>query len=355
MRIRTALLQDMVAKAVKGASLNRLLPLTSMIEIHADEGKLTLTTTDMNNYLYIMESIEDKDFFEVVIGVEKFAKLISRLNCEFVELVELEKEVRVVTDNGSYSIEIPIDENGKPVQFPFKQISSDAKRGEIKLATVKNILKTCKPSLAVTLESPCYTNYYTGDKIMATDTYKIAAYDDKFMDDPALISAETMSLLDIMSDDVIEYAETENEILFETDTCFVYSTKVNGIEDYAYTAINSLVDSEFDYRCKVQKNKLISALERVSLFVGLYDNNAVSLTFGEDDLTITNKASNATETVELEDSYQSENFTCLIDAEILLSQIKANDADVLEIWYGKENSIKIKNEKITQILCLLDK
>lgn len=173
------------------------------------------------------------------------------------------------------------------------------------------------------------------------------------MDDPALISAETMSLLDIMSDDVIEYAETENEILFETDKCFVYSTKANGIEDYAYSAINSLVDSEFDYFCKVQKNNLISALERVSLFVGLYDNNAVELTFDEEYLTVTNKESSAAETVELEQC--GEKFKCLIDAEMLLTQIKANDADVLEIWYGKENSIKIKNEKSTQVLCLLDK
>lgn len=353
MKIRTALLQEMVAKAVKGASLNRLLPLTSMIEIRNEDGLLTLTTTDMNNYLYIQEEVEDEQDFEIVIGVEKFAKLISRLNCEFVELELLEKELKVITNNGSYSIEIPIDENGQPIKFPFKQISSGAKRGEIKLATVKNILKVCKPALAVTLESPCYTNYYTGDKIMATDTYKIASFDDKFMDDSALISAETMSLLDIMADDVIEYAETENEILFETDKCFVYSTKANGIEDYAYNAINSLVDSEFDYHCKVQKNKLISALERVSLFVGLYDNNAVSLTFDEEYLTVKNKESNATETIELDDG--DENFTCLIDAEMLLSQIKANDADVLEIWYGKENSIKIKNEKSTQVLCLLDK
>ena len=354
MRIWTALLQEMVAKAVKGASLNRLLPLTSMIEIRNEDGLLTLTTTDMNNYLYIREEIEDKDNFLIVIGIEKFAKLVSRLNCEFVEIVELEKEVKVTTNNGSYSIEIPIDENGKPVQFPFKQISSEAKRGEIKLATVKNILRVCKPALAVTLESPCYTNYYTGDKIMATDTYKIAAYDDKFMDDPALISAETMRLLDIMDSDII-YEENDDEIVFQTDNCSVYATKANGIEDYAYNAINSLVDSEFDYRCKVQKNKLISALERVSLFVGLYDNNAVELNFDEEYLTVTNKESSATETVELEDSYQSEKFTCLIDAEMLLSQIKANDADVLEIWYGKENSIKIKDEKITQILCLLDK
>lgn len=352
MRIRTALLQDMVAKAVKGASLNRLLPLTSMIEISNEDGLLTLTTTDMNNYLYIQEEIEDEQDFEIVIGVEKFAKLISRLNCEFVELELLEKELKVITNNGSYSIEIPVDENGKPVQFPFKQISGGAKRGEIKLATVKNILKVCKPALAVTLESPCYTNYYTGDKIMATDTYKIAAFDDKFMDDPALISAETMSLLDIMDSDII-YEESENEIVFQTDNCSVYTTKANGIEDYAYSAINSLVDSEFDYFCKVQKNKLISALERVSLFIGLYDNNAVELTFDAEYLTVTNKESSATETVELEQG--DEKFKCLIDAEMFLTQIKANDADVLEIWYGKENSIKIENERITQVLCLLDK
>ena len=51
--IKTTTLQEMIAKAIKGASNNKLIPLTSLMAIEVKDKVLTLTTTDATNYLYI--------------------------------------------------------------------------------------------------------------------------------------------------------------------------------------------------------------------------------------------------------------------------------------------------------------
>ena len=51
----TVLFKDMVARARKGASNNSIIPLTSMMAIQLEDNKLTLTTTDSKNFLYIIQ------------------------------------------------------------------------------------------------------------------------------------------------------------------------------------------------------------------------------------------------------------------------------------------------------------
>lgn len=353
MKIRTETLQRAVTRALKGASLNRLLPLTSMISIKAKSGILELVTTDMTNYLYIRENVEPQDDFEIVIGIEKFSKLVSKLSGEFVSLELADEGLKVHTKSGDYTIEIPLDENGNPIKFTDKRFIS-SEHSEIKLATVKQILQTCKPALAITLEAPCYTNYYIDNsQILTTDSYKIACLNKAFFDETALISSETMNLLDVMQAETILYYSHEDEMMFESDDCSIYSVKANGLDEYASVAIRNIVDSEFDNSCRVVKDELIAAIDRVLLFVGVYDNKAVKLDFNEGKLRISNKASNAEEVVELIDGGDS--FICLIDGEMLMSQLKANPFDEVVIQYGLSSSVKIVNDDsdITQVISLM--
>ena len=60
LKVKTKTLQEMTQKAMKGASNNKILPLTSMLAIELKNNVLTLTTTDFSNYLEISWPI----FFE---------------------------------------------------------------------------------------------------------------------------------------------------------------------------------------------------------------------------------------------------------------------------------------------------
>lgn len=58
LQIKTTKLQEMLARAIKGASNNKLIPLTSLIAISLKDGELTLITTDATNYLYVRDDAE---------------------------------------------------------------------------------------------------------------------------------------------------------------------------------------------------------------------------------------------------------------------------------------------------------
>ena len=188
MKIKTEVLQNSVSKAVKGAGLNKLLPLTNMISITVEDGVMELATTDMTNYLYIKEDIGVSNPLQVVIEIETFAKLVSRLSCEYVSLELEDSCLKVKADSGEYSIEIPLDENGNPIKFTDKKFVTDKPAWIIKTAAVRDILQVCKPALAITLEAPCYVNYYVGNGVISTDSYKIAYLNTNILPETALIS-----------------------------------------------------------------------------------------------------------------------------------------------------------------------
>ena len=355
MTITTSTLQSMVAKAMKGASCNKMIPLTGLMAIELVDHTLTLTTTDATNYLYVREFKVEGDDFYVVIQAEMFAKLISKMTCEKVSL-ELKDNTLVVTGNGKYSIELPLDEEGELIKYPDPLASSNIGGAEltINLSTIKLILNTAKAALATTLEVPCYTGYYVGNKVVATDTYKICGINTKLLDEPALISPEMMSLLDIFTDEKFVAVRKGNTMLFESANCTVYGTLMDSIDDYQIEAIEGLLDQDFDSSCKLTKSALLQLLDRLALFVSPYDKNGIYLTFTRDGLQIESKQANSVEVIPYAESSNFRAFTCCVDIEMLHSQVKANTGDGITIHYGEDNAIKITDGNVTQVVALLE-
>ena len=354
--MNTVKLQDMVSRAVKGASNNKLIPITSLmaIELKADH-VLTLTTTDATNYLYIDENKVEGDDFYVVVPVDVFSKLIARMTCENVTLI-LHPEIKIleVKGNGNYKIELPLDENGQLIKYPDPYKSDVSNDIKLNLSTVKVILDTLKSALATTLENPCYTGYYVGDSVIATDTYKIANMDINLFNMPVLVSAELMNLLSVITEENIYVNINKDVLQFATDTCRVYGRAMEGIEDFAVEPIMSLVNTEMDSWCSLNKTQLLQVLDRLSLFVGPYDKNAVRFTFTREGLEISSKASSSVEMIPYISSKDFREFTCMIDVQMITQEVKAIQTDVIEMYYGEDNAVIMKDGNITIVVALLE-
>ena len=150
--IKTDKLKEMVSRAVKGASNNKLLPITELMCIEVKDNKLTLLTTDYTNYLYITEKVENEDFY-VVTRVDQFSKLIGKMTSENVTL-EIVDDKLCITGNGKYSIELPIDVDGEMVKYPnpMSEIVLDDNESKIlNLSTAKLILTVNKAALATSM------------------------------------------------------------------------------------------------------------------------------------------------------------------------------------------------------------
>ena len=167
--VNTQLLKEMVNKAIKGAGMNRLLPITNMMLIEVADNKLNLLTTDGTNTLVIKtDKCDTTEDFYVVVPIDIFSKLITKTTCEKVTLT-LEENNLLVKGNGNYKIALPLDEEGL-VKFPKpKDIATAEDKNEtIKNSFVKSVINTNKASVAKTLEIPCLTGYYIGEEIVVS-------------------------------------------------------------------------------------------------------------------------------------------------------------------------------------------
>ena len=350
------LLQSMVAKAMKGASCNKMIPLTSLMAITWKENKLTLITTDGTNYLYITEDKVDGDDFYVVVPAEQFSKLVAKMTCTTVRL-ELVDDILQINGNGEYKMELPLDEEGRLVKYPDPINQSVAPEEleieDVKLSTLRLIINTAKAAIATNDEVRCYMGYYLADSVITTDTYKICGIDVPVFKRPALLSVETLDLINVFSEEDITVNRTKDGIIcFITPKCAIYGVEMDCIEDFQVEPITGFLEQEFDSSCKVPKTDLLQVLDRMALFVSPYDKNVINLTFTPNGLSITSKRTTGAEIIPYAESNNFKAFTCPIDIEMLRSQVKVNAADMIYIEYGEDNAIKMKDGNVTQIVAV---
>ena len=354
LQIKTTKLQEMLSKAIKGASNNKLIPLTGLIAIQLKDNKLTLTTTDATNYLYIQDDNIEGDDFYAVVQVDTFAKLVARMTCETIT-IDLHESYMNVIGNGTYKIDIPLDEEGNPIAYPnpAEMVSRTNQIGCLSTPTIKTIIGSLKQSLMTTNDYPWYTCYYIGESVIATDTFKISTLRKKLFTEPRLVSNEQMNLLDVITDESIDVFADGDKMLFVTPHCTVYGIEPMDIDEFSVDAIDSLVNQRFGSMCKLPKDAILRLLDRISLFVGVYDNGEICLTFTPDGLMVTSKMSTGTEMIPYIESSNFADFVCSANVSMLTSQIKAQSGDTIELWYGEDSSIKIVNGDITAIVALL--
>lgn len=358
LKMETTKLQGMLSKSIKGVGNNKLIPLTSLMLVKLEDNTLTLVTTDATNYLYIREpDIKGEDFY-VTLYAEQFSKLIARLTSEYVSLELKQSAVEVISGNGVYLLELPLDENGELIKYPdpLNDFVPSDDTVELDYETVKTVLTEVKSALAVTLEEPCYTNYYVGDAVIATDRYKIAYMDKQVFDKARLISADTFELLSVTQAEKISVDFNDPVIVFDTPQCTIYGNTSSGVEDFSADIITGLVQEEFDCMCKLSKTELLQALDRLMLFVGQYDKNSITLTFDKKALQVSSKAATGIETIEYLESVNHKNFTGCVDIKMFTTQVNVQCGDTVKLYYGADNSIKIVDDDsgVQHITALLD-
>jgi DNA polymerase III sliding clamp (beta) subunit (PCNA family) len=360
LQIKTTKLQEMLSKAIRGASNNKLIALTGLIAIQLKDDELVLTTTDATNYLYVKDTntgnwVADEDTFYAVVQVTTFSKLVARMTCESIVL-EINDSYLSVVGNGTYKIDIPLDEDGNPIKYPnpAEMVSKNNEIGRLSNVTIKNIINSLKQALMTTSEYPCYTCYYAGDFVIATDTFKISSLRKQLFTEPKLISTEQMNLLDVMgSDEIIVYSDG-SKMLFDSHNCTVYAVEPIYIEEFSVDAIESLITQRFNSMCKLPKDAILRLLDRISLFVGEKDNGEVFLTFTPDGLMVTSKKSTGTEMIPYIEHMNLVDFACSVNVNMLTAQIKAQSGDAIELWFGDDRSIKIVDGDNTAIIALFN-
>ena len=344
--------QDMVARATKGASENKLLPITSMMCIEMKNHVLKLTTTDTANTLVIKsDKIEGDDMYAVV-PVKQFSGLIAKTTSDSIKLVLKGNDLEV-HGNGVHKISLPVDEDGV-VQFPQFMFDKDGEGEVINLSSFKNVLEINKASVAKTIDTPCLCGYYLGEQVISTDEQTICFNDMKLTDEDYLVSPEMMELLALSKQEKITWWYKDGFFLFETDDMILHGAEHDGKELFPAEDIMGYLDTEFDARCRLPKIAIQGLIDRLALFIEPYDKNGAYLTFTKEGVKINSKKSNSDETIPYIESENFTPFVCCVDIPMLKGLIDANPGESIDLWYGNEACLKMTSGKVTQVIALLE-
>lgn len=353
MKVVSSRMKDAVNKAIKGAGFNNLIPITSMIGIKLEGGKLRLFTTDMTNTLcIIIDKVSGVDM-DITVDADKFGKLIAKTTSEDIELIVID-DVLSVKANGTYKIPLIADEEGL-VTFPGLA-ETKGKTTNVKLTSIMQAYNINKSALAKTLENPALTGYYCGDMVISTDANVITFNDFKMFeqDEPLLISPQLMQLLTLNKQEDIKLIADKTLLTFIADDMIVQGAVMEGIEDFPADDVKAYLDEAFTSSCKVPKDLLLATLDRLALFIEPYDKNGAYFTFGRKGINIHSKKDASTEIINYVESKNFEPFMCCVDIPMLKEQLQANPDDTVKICYGNENALKIESGKVTQVIALLE-
>lgn len=354
MKVKTAQFQSLVTKAMTAASCNKMLPITSLLEISLHEGTLTLSATDSLNTVYVRAGDISGENFYVVVNAEIFAKLISRITSEEVEIL-VDKYKLMVNGNGKYIIELPVDSDGELIHLTNKaEWENPIEPIYVKRTALMLALESGKASLdsaASKNASDCYQGYYMGKKVITTDTMQMCGIDiEMFPERPILLRPETMDLIKNLDGEDVSVFIDDMNIKFETAGCTIVSLIMDSIEDYKVEAIESVLAAEFNSECKVNKAELLNALDRATLFVSEYDKNSVYLTFQREGILVRTRGENSEERLDYKFSDNFAPASYLLGVDRLKSLVKTVASDNVSIQYGGDLGIKIVDGSVTMLL-----
>lgn len=352
MKIATEKFRDMVARASRGASENKLLPITSLMSFELKDNVLTLTTTDTANTLKVISDKVEGDNMKAVIPANLFSKLIEKTTSESIT-IKLTEDSLEVQGNGTYNIPLVMDEDGL-VQFPEYKFEKKGEPEIINLTSIKNILSINKAATAKTIDTPFLCGYYIGERVISTDELVICFNDFRLLKEDVLISPEMMELLGLNTEEKIKCYYSDGYFLFETSNIVLYGAEHDGKDLFPVEEITGYLDEEFRSMCKLPKILLQSVIDRLSLFIEPYDKNGAYFTFTKEGVRVTSKKSSSVELIAYQESKNFAPFLCCVDIPMLKAQIDANPGETIELWYGHEAAIKMTSGKVTQVIALLE-
>ena len=350
--VKTETFQNMLNKVSKCASRSKFSVLTNLVNVVLKNNKLSLTTTDTNNYLTVSETVTGEDT-SFTVNVETFTKLISKISTDSIT-IELTNDTIIVKGNGTYKLPIQLDVDETPIKYPVKTINNPEKQGVIKTSVIKNIILNNKSSVAITMENPYLTGYLcTEDSVISADAFNVCVYNIDTFGTTLLISPVVFDLLSMASEEEITYKISDSFIMFETNNLTLFSSLMEGADKYPLETVQELMATEYPSKCVLPKTELLNIIDRLSLFINDNDQNGVYLTFTKSGLKVESTRGDGIENVPYQGSENFVDYTCFANVDSLKRQISCKLGECINLCYGDPDTLMIVQDNVKQLSSLM--
>ena len=350
MKLDTSVLKNMLSAASR-CKPSKLLEITNYYELDFSVEGISLRATDGVNFITINHPMKCDEQMSVIVKADQFSKLINKTTKDTVGLKLMDKYLEV-KGNGTYKVEIVSDE-----VYPTLDIDAD-KEFMITYTTLSNaIIDGAKAKSTSPNEGALYSYLLRDNQIITADAIKVYSteLDGEYLDDVELLIPPTLATL-------LQSIDVENIVFKVNKDCTLLraigqNVIITGaLQEGAaeYPNIVPLLAGKYPHICELNVKEVLQALDRLNLFVSLYDRGIIDLVFTDVNMTIST-SSKSLETIEYTKGIDlPEPFIISVDGGYLKDLFSAVDEPSVKIEFGVDETIKLCTKNSTMLLAVAD-
>lgn len=347
MVIRKEDLQSVCNKILTAVDTSELSVLNETLEIKTVGRFLHIAVTNREYYVEVKIDIHEEADFHCTVNAKTFLKLISAITSDTITLTTTDKYLNIKA-NGNYKLPMIFNDD-KLLELPIIKIDNPTAEFPISADILNSIaLYNGKEVSRITnVANPVNKMYYVDDK--GCITFYQGACVNQFSlpsDVRILLNDKLVRLFKLFKKGDVRFALgydalTDNiiqtKVSFESDSIRIVAilscddTLINSVP---VDAIRSRALNDYPYSIVVDKSEMLSAINRLLIFVSLSNSSGVCpFKFSNDSVVISSPDSTNTETIYYEnDNTNIDNYSALLN----LFDVKA----ILEVCTDSHITIK---------------
>lgn len=344
----TEKLKSAVNKVYKGVGQSGIFLTTTLIGIEGKGGNLTLMATDRAaNIKVTLNGVIDKDadFYTNTVA-ERFKKLLDRTQSATVTL-DIQKDRIVFSGSGDASLEIIYnDEDGEATLARMQNIVVSGEPKTVKISDLKKFLTYLKGTLPVSIDNPVYLGYRVfNNKAMTYNNFGANLIEIGW-DEEALIPSNVVSLFETLEGDTAQVTVADNKIKVATENIEITGALRKDVAEYNTTRFTNLIYNEqmFDKKVVVDRVRLVSALDRIRLFIGKDDEKVFDVEIDKNSMMFITFAKNCVEKIDFEESENESIMTHRLGIDVFEAALSAIKGQKVVINFGVQGGCRLVEE-----------
>ena len=283
MRINTNKLRNMLGHITK-VKANPLLEISNYIQLVCDKDGIKINATDGDNHITVFEDGEYDESIDYIVKTDQFVSLINKTTTENVTLTAKENYLEV-KGNGTYKVELVQGEI-----YPDHKIETNGalKIDDCVAYNLKHGLNVGKNVKSQTAADGCLFGYlFRNNHIITADAIKVNASDFDCQGLEVLIPPSLANLVQTLSSEKVNIIHdvNNNSIMFKSKNIVISGTLMEGVEEYP-ESILPMIEETQPSLCVVDTQEFLKALNRIGLFIDIYDMNTLQIAFVGDLITL---------------------------------------------------------------------
>ena len=351
MKINTNKLRNMLGHITK-IKANPLLEISNYIQLVCDkDGSMRINATDGDNHITVFEDGEYDESIDYIVKTDQFVSLINKTTTENVTLTAKENYLEV-KGNGTYKVELVQGEI-----YPDHKIETNGalKIDDCVAYNLKHGLNVGKNVKSQTAADGCLFGYlFRNNHIITADAIKVNASDFDCQGLEVLIPPSLANLVQTLSSEKVNIIHdvNNNSIMFKSKNIVISGTLMEGVEEYP-ESILPMIEETQPSLCVVDTQEFLKALNRIGLFIDIYDMNTLQIAFVGDLITL-QTVGGSVESITTKDSPRHEDIVYEVNIKYLQDLVSSVDSPTIDIEYGNPDLIKIVSDKDQMLLSTLD-